>query len=185
MATRRTRPADRDLLTPSPTLLTFGNHPAAEALLRAARTAPEAARPRRFLPETPLATDAAIADKFRSVEAELERLRLQHVTYLRSVQVDPASVPLPVSDDSRSPSPVNRVSPASTLKRARESGNFSREEVRLMKKALDPPPSSRRESPRPSACGYTAKLNPFDGVSEPFKTFIARFDNFASHYEWT
>ena len=175
MAARRDVPVDRDPLTPSPTLLTFRDQPAVEALLCSVRAMlPEGAPPRRSLPATPLVTEASIAHKFRSVEAELER----------GSRIDPAFVPLPISDDSRSPSPVRHASPSSTLKRARDSGHFSRDEISLLQHVLEPPSTSRCESPRPVAHRYSSKLHPYDGVSEPFDTFIARFDNFASHYQW-
>ena len=31
---------------------------------------------------------------------------------------------------------------------------------------------------------YTAKLHSYDGVSEPLETFLAQFDNIATHFRW-
>ena len=31
---------------------------------------------------------------------------------------------------------------------------------------------------------FSAKLTPYDGVAEPHETFLARFENFASHFRW-
>src|SRR6266496_3126358 len=31
---------------------------------------------------------------------------------------------------------------------------------------------------------YTAKLEAFDGTTEPLETFLARFEHFSRHYQW-
>ena len=31
---------------------------------------------------------------------------------------------------------------------------------------------------------YTAKLNPYDGVTEPLETFLAKFENYSASHRW-
>ena len=33
--------------------------------------------------------------------------------------------------------------------------------------------------------GFNMKLYPYDGTTEPFDTFIARFENFSLHFQWS
>ena len=41
-----------------------------------------------------------------------------------------------------------------------------------------------RDTARPANRGCTTKLHLYEGTSEPFDTFIARFENFTSHFQW-
>ena len=87
-------------------------------------------------------SDEDVRRTFCSVEKELERLRTAHVTYRKSVKFDPqlsrtSRVPLPISDNSRSPSPVLHSSPSSVMKRARDSGQFSPADLRVFQSAFD------------------------------------------------
>ena len=43
----------------------------------------------------------------------------------------------------------------------------------------DPLPVPSRQPDR----RYSTKLHPYDGVSEPLETFLARFDNFVTHFQ--
>ena len=76
------------------------------------------------LVQTPILSDEDIRRQFCAVEQELERLNTQYVTKRKSVRIDPAFMPPPDSDVSRSPSPVQPATPFSAMKRARESGQF-------------------------------------------------------------
>ena len=49
--------------------------------------------------------------------------------------------------------------------------------------ALASPPAPDRSSHSPPH-RITMKLHSYDGVSEPLETFLARFENFSSHYKW-
>ena len=136
-------------------------------------------------------TDDDVHRAFSFVEQELERLRTQHVTCRRtsksdkSVRIDPASVPLPDSDESRSPSPTLRSSPSCVMQRAHDSGQFSSADLRLFQNAFDAATSvsTTKELPHPTSCGFNTKLHPYGGTPEPFDTFIARFENFSSHFQ--
>ena len=67
---------------------------------------------------TPLMSDEDLRRVFRSIEQELDNLHTQHVTRRKtgkSVRIDPAFVPLPDSDWSRSPSPAPRSSPSRVI----------------------------------------------------------------------
>ena len=70
-----------------------------------------------------------VDDFVRSVEQDLSSLRMQHITRRKVGKIDPASVPLPDSDASRSSSPLQRSTPSSAMRRARESGHFSPEKL--------------------------------------------------------
>ena len=91
------------------------------------------------------------------------------------------------SDVSHTPSPVQRATPSSAMKRARESSHFSPEEIQMFEEAFEAsasvPPA--QEAVRPVVRGFSSKLHPYDGTSESFETFIARFENFSTHFQWT
>ena len=144
---------------------------------------------------TPAMTDEDVRLAFRSVEQELERLRTQHVTHRKSVRIDPSlervrRVPLPDSDTSRSPSPVQHTSPSMVMQRARNSGQFSPADLRLFQDAFDAaaslstPKDNPREGSFNGSRGFNIKLHPYDGTSKLFETFIARFENFSDHFQW-
>ena len=95
--------------------------------------------------------------------------------------------------------PVDRV-PSSTLEhtglldRVRDPGSrlsaIDRETLAQALASVSGPSSpprreARAASPRPPPSrSLTAKLHPYDGTSEPLETFLARFENFSSHYRW-
>ena len=79
-----------------------------------------------------------LVDNFvHSVEQDLTSLHMQHITRHKAVKIDPASVPLPDSDTSRSSAPVQWSTPSLMMKRARESGHFSSEELRMSQNAFN------------------------------------------------
>ena len=43
---------------------------------------------------------------------------------------------------------------------------------------------SHHEGGQSADCHYMARLHSYDRVSEPLETFLAHFDNFASHFRW-
>ena len=127
--------------------------------------------------------------------ANLTHLHNQHVTQRKHVKIIPdQSSVRPVSpvesDDSRSPSPAIRSSPSIVLQCARNSGQFSRADLQLIQDAFDTAASisTPREPVRPSVSasrGFNPKLHPYDGTTEALDTFLARFENFSSHFQWS
>ena len=129
-------------------------------------------------------TDDDVRQAFRSVEQELERLRTQHVTTRKTVRIDPASVPLPDSDFSRSSSPGQHSKPSSAMQRARDSGHFSPEELRMFPNAVDASMSvpaqqkPARRLPVDSVLSYTpmtVRQNLSTRLSHDLKIFLLTF----------
>ena len=91
---------------------------------------------------TPVMTDEDVHRTFRTVEQELERLRTTHITHRKFSKPDAelshaSRVPLPDSDSSKSQSPVSHSSPASVMRKARDSGQFSTADLQLFQDAFN------------------------------------------------
>ena len=105
------------------------------------------------------------------------------------VRTKSAPVPLLDTDTSRCSSPAVRTSPSLMMHRARASSQFSRADLKLFQDAFDTAASisTPREPVHLSVSAsrlFHPKLHPYDGTTEALDTFLARFENFSSHFQW-
>ena len=96
---------------------------------------------------------------------------------------DPAAQ-RPSHDAQQAATPLRRSSPVSLLDHVRDSGRFSPDELDDLERAVEVGRQSRESSTESSDQRFSDKLTPYDGISEPLETFLARFENFASLFRW-
>ena len=199
---------DADRLTPPPTTrpATLAQHMRRELSQSVSdrpdptRRSDEPAGPHSQITSTPITHTTPVMpednlrrlvdDFVHSVQHDIASLRAQHITRRKTVKLNKpvsATVPLLDSDVSRSASPALITSPSLVMQRARTSGQFSTADLQLVQDAFDAAASMSipREQPRSMAREFSLKLYPYDGTSEPFETFIARFENFSDHFQWS
>ena len=105
---------------------------------------------------------------------------------LSFTETPPVAQPLSWSEQFLPDRPPLRDGQEALLDRVRDGSRLSTIDLATLARALastsDPQPPRRtsRSPPRRSS----TKLQPYDGVSKPQETFLARFENFSSHYRW-
>ena len=64
---------------------------------------------------------------------------------------------------------------------------LSPEDIATLEKQLDKKdkPKGGKSAGAPPSSKHAAKLNPYDGISEPLETFLVRFEKFSVHFKWS